>query len=130
MPAPCDARSRVPLVVGLAMLVPIAVVTAVPDLGDSSRNLVYAVVNSTAALVGVIGALRRSGPERRVALLVAAGLVLSALGDIAYAVDAAGRTVPDASPADAFYLPSVAVLGCALFLAATQGQGHQRDRTR
>lgn len=127
MPAPYDARSRVPLVIGLVLLVPIAFVTATPDLGDSSRNLVYALVNSVAALVGLIGARRRSGPERRVALLVAAGLVLSALGDIAYAADAAGRSVPDASPADAFYLPSVAALGCALFLAATQGHGHRRD---
>ncbi|MEO9323070.1 ATP-binding protein [Nocardioides sp. C4-1] len=124
---PAHRHPRAPIAVGVALLVVALASTVAPGLGVEVRNDVSAVVNASAAVLGIVGARRHATTGRRLVLLVALALGVSALGDLVYAVDSSLRTVPDASPADVPYLVAVLVLCVALFLAATDGPGHGFD---
>ncbi|MCW2816232.1 MAG: response regulator [Nocardioides sp.] len=110
---------RWPRLIGLALAVTTGVVVLLWDqLYDVGLGGLYIVVTVGAAVLATVGATRRQGRERLVAFLVAGGLVLNALGDVVYEIDASQRAVPTASPADICYLASVVLLGVALFVAA------------
>ncbi|WP_137292405.1 ATP-binding protein [Nocardioides dongxiaopingii] len=117
-------RHPVPRVLGAAsVLVVLALATTLlhgalpPDL----TNALYIVVNGSAAALALAGARRHQGAQRRVAMLVAAGLAVYAAGDVAYAIDDAHRGVSNPAPADALYLGAITLLICALLVAIAWG---------
>lgn len=124
---PPTPHGRTPLVAGALLLAAALISTLVPDLDADARNAVSAIVNGCAAVLGVAGALRHDATGRRLVLLVALALSVSASGDVVYFVDSQVRPVPDASPADVLYLLAVVALCAALFLAATDGPGRSLD---
>ncbi len=120
-------RHDVRLTAGVVLVALALATTWAPGLSDNAINVLYVVVNGGAGLLALAGARHRVGAERRVPLIVAAGLCANAVGDLVFAADAWRREVPDASPADAAYLLAILLLATALFLAAAAGSGRRFD---
>ncbi|WP_134765294.1 ATP-binding protein [Nocardioides sp. 1609] len=117
-------RHPVPRVLWAAsglLLVAVATTLLHGVLPSDLTNALYIGVNGGAAGLALVGARRHQGAQRRVGLLVAAGLTVYAAGDVAYAIDDAHREVPNPAPADALYLGAIALLICALLVAIAWG---------
>ncbi|WP_322920961.1 sensor histidine kinase [Nocardioides renjunii] len=107
-------RTRVEVCVG-ALVVAAVVVYAVSDSAALDR-LVYLGVLLGASAVAWVGALRSPAEHRRFGSLVAAGILLTALGDTAWELLAWQGRDTDVSVADPLWFASYVVLCAALWV--------------
>lgn len=101
------------------LLVSACALSALVDvLPGSVYRLGYAAVTLGAGLLAVVGA---GAATRRSARVFAAGVLVSGVGDLVWAVDSLSRTVPSPSPADALYVLSYILLAASLFAEVARG---------
>jgi signal transduction histidine kinase len=124
-------RGRVWLTNGAVAFAVVATVAvyAVSD-DEVVRNTAYLGLLVAASIGAWVGAERTSRERRRVPRLIAAGLSLSALGDVLWTVLDLRGVDTDASVADIPWLASYVVLGTALWLVLTRATHGQVARRR
>ncbi|MFC4785472.1 response regulator [Nocardioides sp. MAHUQ-72] len=119
-------RPAVPLVAAsLLVLLALHFWRPTGPLGDTT----YLVAVWAAPALACLGALRAAPGERLVPVLVTAGLVSSALGDLIWQAYVWSGREPDVSVADLFYMGSYVGLGAALAVVLARAQrAHHHGR--